>query len=86
MSSPAAFTHTLERSESRLMIRSACADCGQSQLVSEHDGSLQEWEDGHRCELSPPGKNGPVFATGQPEYRSRGIAGRQRAGDPREAS
>jgi hypothetical protein len=86
MASAAAFTRTLERSGSRLMIRSACASCGDSKLVSKVDGSLQEWEDGHRCKLADQKRKGPVSATGRPELRLRKIAGRKPGGDPREVS
>jgi hypothetical protein len=80
MEFPAAFTRTLERSGSRLMIRSVCAQCGDSSLVSKHDGSLQAWEDGHRCGLSVPQKKAPASATDQSEPRLRKIAGRKPSG------
>ena len=81
MSSPAAFSRTLERSGSRLMIRSACANCGASQLVSKHDGSLADWEDGHRCEMPQPNKKGPASTVDAPENRLSRVAGRKRFGD-----
>lgn len=80
-----AFTRTLERSGSRLMIRSACAQCGESNLVSKHDGSLQDWEDGHRCQAGGEQKKGPASAQRVPALRLRKSAGR-RNGGPREIS
>jgi hypothetical protein len=57
MSSPASgFTHILVRLEQRLLIRSSCSVCGESKLVSHSDGSLDEWENGHRCRKSPFGE------------------------------
>lgn len=43
------FTRKLERDEPRLLIRSTCARCGASRLVSEADQSLEDWEEEHRC-------------------------------------
>jgi len=75
MESPAAFSRTLERFGSRLMIRSACAQCGKSRLVSQHDGSLQEWEDGHHCSVSDQEKKAPASAQVGSQLRLRKIAG-----------
>lgn len=66
MSSPASYLRSLVPQGSRLMIQSECVACGASRLVSRHDGSLEEWEDGHRCKagrkkasasLHPSGKD-----------------------------
>jgi hypothetical protein len=83
MLSPAAFTRTLERTGSRLMIRSVCATCGDSELVSKHDGSLQDWEDGHHCKAAEEKKKGPASATVGPALRPRKSAGRRNGGDSR---
>jgi hypothetical protein len=45
----AQFTHRLLRTIDRLMIESTCSRCGSARLVSDHDGSLAEWEEGHTC-------------------------------------
>jgi hypothetical protein len=41
------------RTEDRLLIHSVCTKCGASKLVSYHDGSLEKWEDSHKCEERP---------------------------------
>jgi len=84
MASPAAFTRTLERSGSRLLIRSACQDCGDSKLVSQHDGTLQEWEDGHRCGFAGLGKKEPTPVPAPSGLSSRKIAGRTSSRSSRE--
>jgi hypothetical protein len=43
------FTRTLIKRERRLMIRSVCAKCGESKVVSASDGTLDDWEDSHKC-------------------------------------
>ncbi len=43
------FTHMPVKTEARLLIVSTCQKCGASKLVSSFDGSLQRWEDGHKC-------------------------------------
>lgn len=43
------FRRTLVAEGPRLLIESACALCGESKLVSHHDGSLERWETGHDC-------------------------------------
>lgn len=48
------FSHLLIHEESRLMIRSTCQECGASKVVSSADGSLDDWEDGHRCQPTKP--------------------------------
>lgn len=45
----AQFTHKLTRTVDRLMIESTCTKCGTAKLVSNHDGTLEEWEEGHAC-------------------------------------
>lgn len=45
----AQFTHKLVHTVSRLMIESTCVRCGGASLVSDHDGTLAEWEEGHSC-------------------------------------
>jgi hypothetical protein len=47
-----AFSYIQIRTESRLLIQAACKYCGESRLVSVHDGSLQLWEYGHACNTS----------------------------------
>lgn len=34
----------------RLLILSTCAKCSACQIVSEHDGTRQYWEERHRCD------------------------------------
>lgn len=80
-----AFTRTLERSGSRLMIRSVCAACGDSKLVSKHDGSLQDWEDGHHCEEAETKKKAPASVTTAAAPRLRKRAGRKNGGGVRSA-
>lgn len=84
MGLPVAFTRTLERSGSRLMIRSVCAGCGDSKLVSKHDGSLQDWEDGHHCKRAEEKKKGPASA--HLPFRLRRTAGRKGSDDSRDVS
>ena len=43
------FVVTLVQNVSPLKLRSTCRLCGESQIVSAADGSLQEWQDRHRC-------------------------------------
>jgi hypothetical protein len=43
------FSHTPVKTEARLLIVSTCRKCGASKLVSQFDGSLKQWEDGHEC-------------------------------------
>lgn len=50
LENPSAFRHSQIRTEGRLLIQSTCGRCGKSKIVSHHDGSLEQWEDGHRCE------------------------------------
>lgn len=45
----AQFTRRLVRTVNRLMIESTCMRCGATGLVSEHDGTLENWEEGHNC-------------------------------------
>lgn len=49
MASVPSFTRSLVAEGPRLLIRSVCAACGESKLVSKHDGSLELWETGHCC-------------------------------------
>ena len=50
------FRRTLQPDGNRTLILSECARCGASRIVSAHNGSLREWEDGHRCPATPPKK------------------------------
>lgn len=43
------FARNLVRTVDRLMIWSTCTICGAASLVSDHDGTLAEWEEGHIC-------------------------------------
>jgi hypothetical protein len=43
------FTHKALIVEARILIESTCVHCGESRLVSHADGSIYEWEHGHRC-------------------------------------
>jgi hypothetical protein len=45
----AQFARKLVRTVNRLMIESTCMKCGAASLVSDHDGTLEEWEEGHIC-------------------------------------
>lgn len=49
MSPQGDFAHVLIRTDNRLMIESTCMRCGTVRLVSNHDGSRAEWEEGHTC-------------------------------------
>lgn len=46
---PPEFILTPVQVADRMMIRSACAKCGESRLVSMYDRSLEKWERRHRC-------------------------------------
>lgn len=59
MTSVPTFVVTLVRQEFDLKFRSTCQSCGESRILSAADGSLQEWQDGHKCsrpEPVPPAK------------------------------
>src|SRR6516164_5212212 len=47
---PLPFRHILVGTEQRLLVQSICVTCGASKLVSVHNGSLHQWENGHQCE------------------------------------
>jgi len=53
---PPGFSRALTRLESRLLIASTCLKCGESKLASSSDGSLQEWENDHKCDPEKPGQ------------------------------
>ena len=60
----AQFAHKLVRTGNRLMIESTCTKCGAVSLVSDHDDTLETWEEGHTCkdatsELRPEGDQKP---------------------------
>jgi hypothetical protein len=42
--------HFVRTKENGSLIRSTCTWCGASQMVSETDGSLERWENGHDCD------------------------------------
>lgn len=65
------YTRTLMRDGPRLLIRSTCARCGVSQLVSEADESLERWEEGHRCGEPDPGRDGEATHSNRSERGSR---------------
>ena len=48
------FIRTLVWQGPRRLIESVCAQCGASEVVSASDGSLQEWEHGHKCPKREP--------------------------------
>jgi hypothetical protein len=50
---PDNFAHTMVRAERRLLVYSMCVLCREGKLVSDIDGSLQEWEEGHQCRKKP---------------------------------
>jgi len=37
----------------RVLIESACPQCGASKIASAADGSIQQWEMNHTCEKKP---------------------------------
>ena len=76
MSSSPSFTRSLVPHGSRLMIQSVCVRCGASRLVSKHDGSLENWEGGHRCQPSIR-KKGPASAGKSAPPNFKVIAGRR---------
>jgi hypothetical protein len=43
------FQRKLVRTEFRVLIETTCMKCGARKLVSQYDGSLDQWEDGHSC-------------------------------------
>jgi hypothetical protein len=47
------FCHSAVRTERRLLIYSKCQKCCEGKLVSEIDGSLKDWEEGHQCNKKP---------------------------------
>lgn len=56
------FLRTHIRTEERLLIQSTCKACGKSQLVSNADGSLQNWESTHDCKQVANGRGNPPAA------------------------
>ena len=44
------FLRTHVRMEERLLIQSTCKACGRTKVVSSADGTLQDWENNHRCQ------------------------------------
>lgn len=36
------------------MIESTCMRCGAASLVSDHDETLEKWEEGHSCDDPKP--------------------------------
>lgn len=44
------FYHTPVIEEARILVYSLCKNCAASKVVSSHDGSLAQWENGHVCE------------------------------------
>ena len=47
------FSRQLFEDGERLLIISRCQVCGKAHTASCYDGSLQQWESGHRCEFRP---------------------------------
>ena len=45
----AQFARKLVRTVNRLMIESTCRNCGAASIVSDHDGTLEDWEERHTC-------------------------------------
>jgi hypothetical protein len=45
-----AFAHTEVTTNGRLLIQSTCRQCGKSRMLSCQDGSLELWEDFHKCD------------------------------------
>lgn len=43
------FARNLIRAGDSILIKSTCKRCGESDVVSVMDGSLQIWETGHAC-------------------------------------
>jgi hypothetical protein len=48
-SQPSFFHTAIQTDDLRMMILSGCTRCGESRVVSQHDGSLDEWESTHCC-------------------------------------
>jgi hypothetical protein len=44
------FDHQPIRLKGRLLLKSICARCGQSKVVSAADETLAAWEEGHICQ------------------------------------
>lgn len=69
MSPRADFTHVVKRVGNLLMIESTRANCGVMELVSHHDGTLAEWEEGHTC------KNGQLESRPEGDQKQGGSQG-----------
>lgn len=50
--SPVAFARSVIRTDGRLLILSVCSRCEKGTLVSRADGTLDKWENSHRCNQS----------------------------------
>lgn len=48
------FVVTLVQEEFHLKLRSTCQVCGESKVLSAADGSLQDWQEAHRCARPEP--------------------------------
>lgn len=46
----APFTHSIRYLGMRIVIASTCSRCGETQIVSHGDGSLERWEREHICD------------------------------------
>lgn len=51
----AGFSYSLVRSDGRTLLESTCKKCGESNIVSRLDGSLEEWEKKHSRHHNPVG-------------------------------
>ena len=49
------FTHSLTLANDRLMVKSVCLLCGESQVVSNADDSLHQWENEHSAKHTESG-------------------------------
>ena len=48
------FTRYLVRMQDLTFVHSICLKCGASKLLSSSDGSLEEWEKRHQCNIAAP--------------------------------
>jgi hypothetical protein len=51
------FTYKELRLDESVFIVTTCKRCGASQIVSEFDGSLEEWEREHSCRMKTKASN-----------------------------
>jgi hypothetical protein len=79
------FNRTAVRTSERMVIKTVCVECGESKVASVSGGSLDAWEDGHKCSrkdekparrvLAFPGSRTPIARLAAAEHAIRCLNG-----------